>query len=225
MGSRLREISPGSEDIIVEEHDVISVLYDSLGLNLPGGEGAVAERIEKMESVLNKNVIGQDEAVSSIVSSIKRSQIGLRDKTRPISSSMFAGPTGVGKTALVKCFSRYYFGRTDSLIKLDMSEFMERHSVSKLIGSPPGYVGHQEAPTIIREIERNPNSVVLFDEVEKAHPDVYNIMLQVLDEGTLSDSKGESADFRNAIIFMTSNLGAKDLLARQASMRQERVRG
>merc|ERR1712048_384379 len=210
---------------IVQETDVLEVMYKSLGLEWHKGTNENNSKIEKMESVLNKNVLGQAEAVSSIVHAIKRSKIGLRDKNRPISSSMFAGPTGVGKTELVKCFSVYYFGRKDSVIKIDMSEFMERHSVSKLIGSPPGYVGHQETPVLIREISRNPNSTVLFDEVEKAHPDIYNILLQVLDEGTLTDSSGEAADFRNAVIFMTSNLGAKDLLARQASMRQERVRG
>merc|ERR1712048_875010 len=212
-----RKIAETAFSNIVQETDVLEVMYKSLGLEWHKGTDEDNSRIEKMESVLNKNVLGQAEAVSSIVQAIKRSQIGLRDINRPISSSMFAGPTGVGKTELVKCFSAYYFGRTDAVIKLDMSEFMERHSVSKLIGSPPGYVGHHETPLLIREIGRNPNSTVLFDEVEKAHPDVYNILLQVLDEGTLSDSSGEAADFRNAIIFMTSNLGAKDLLARQAS--------
>ena len=158
---------------------------------------------------MHKRVIGQDEAVSAVAKAIKRSRMGLKDPNKPIGSFLFLGPTGVGKTELSKALAENLFGSEDSLIRIDMSEYMESHSVAKLIGSPPGYVGYDEAGQLTEKVRRKPYSVILFDEIEKAHPDVMNMLLQVLDDGRLTDSQGRTVNFKNTVIIMTSNVGAK----------------
>ena len=166
----------------------------------------------KIEETLHKRVIGQDEAVSSIARAIRRGRVGLKDPDRPIGSFLFLGPTGVGKTELSKALADAMFGSEEALIRVDMSEFMEKHTVSKLIGSPPGYVGYDEGGQLSEKVRRNPYSVVLFDEVEKAHPDVFNVLLQVLDDGHITDSTGRVVDFKNTVIIMTSNAGAQNIV-------------
>jgi ATP-dependent Clp protease ATP-binding subunit ClpA len=165
------------------------------------------KKLAKAEEVLNKRVIGQDEAIKSVANAIRRSRAGINEEKKPIGSFMFVGPTGVGKTELAKALAEFMFNDENALVRLDMSEFMEKHSVAKIIGSPPGYVGHDEGGQLTDKIRRRPYSVVLFDEIEKAHPEVFNILLQILDDGRLTDSKGRVVNFKNAIIIMTSNLG------------------
>ena len=165
------------------------------------------KKLAKAEEVLNKRVIGQDEAIKSVANAIRRSRAGINEEKKPIGSFMFVGPTGVGKTELAKALAEFMFNDENALVRLDMSEFMEKHSVAKIIGSPPGYVGHDEGGQLTDKIRRRPYSVVLFDEIEKAHPEVFNILLQILDDGRLTDSKGRIVNFKNAIIIMTSNLG------------------
>lgn len=160
-----------------------------------------------MEAVLHKRVIGQDDAVRAVSKAIRRSRAGIADPRRPIGSFLFLGPTGVGKTELCKALAEALFGEEDALIRIDMSEYMEMHSVSKLIGSPPGYVGYEDGGQLTERVRRKPYSVILFDEVEKAHPDVFNIMLQILDDGRLTDSQGRTVNFRNTVIVLTSNAG------------------
>ena len=167
-----------------------------------------SERLINLESVLHKRVIGQSEAVSAVARSIRRARSGLKDPRRPIGSFLFLGPTGVGKTELAKTLAEAMFGEQDALVRIDMSEYMEKHSVSRLVGSPPGYVGFDEGGQLTEKIRQRPYAVILLDEIEKAHPDVFNILLQVLDDGHLTDSKGRKVDFRNTVIIMTSNLGA-----------------
>ena len=170
------------------------------------------ERLKKLESVLHKRVIGQEEAVSAVARAVKRGRVGLKDPKRPIGSFLFLGPTGVGKTELSKTLAEALFGNEDSMIRVDMSEYMEKHSVSKLIGAPPGYVGHEEGGQLSEQVRTHPYSVILFDEIEKAHPDVFNILLQVLDDGHITDSQGRKVDFANTVIIMTSNAGAKAIV-------------
>ena len=170
-------------------------------------------RLEKMEGLLHKRVVGQDEAVSAVVRAVKRGRVGLKDPKRPIGSFLFLGPTGVGKTELSKALAEALFGDEKSLIRVDMSEYMEKHSVSKMIGSPPGYVGYDEGGQLSEKVRRNPYAVVLFDEIEKAHPDVFNILLQILDDGHVTDAQGRKVDFKNTIIIMTSNAGAQAIVA------------
>ena len=162
-----------------------------------------------MEDTLHERIIGQHKAVVSVSKAIRRARVGLRNPDRPIASFIFAGPTGVGKTELTKALASYFFGAEDSMVRLDMSEFMERHTVAKLIGSPPGYVGYSEGGQLTEAVRRKPYTVVLFDEIEKAHPDVFNLLLQILEDGRLTDSKGRTIDFKNTLIIMTSNVGAK----------------
>ena len=171
-----------------------------------------ASRLQKLESVLHKRVIGQEEAVSAVSKAVRRGRVGLKDPKRPIGSFLFLGPTGVGKTEVSKALAEAVFGKEDAMIRVDMSEYMEKHSVSKLIGSPPGYVGHEDGGQLSEKVRRNPFSVVLFDEIEKAHPDVFNVLLQVLDEGHITDSQGRKVDFKNTIIIMTSNAGAQAII-------------
>ena len=167
------------------------------------------DRLKKLESVLHQRVIGQEEAVKAVARAVKRGRVGLKDPKRPIGSFLFLGPTGVGKTELSKALAEAMFGNEESMIRVDMSEYMEKHSVSKMIGSPPGYVGHEEGGQLSDQVRTHPYSVLLFDEIEKAHPDVFNILLQVLDDGHITDSKGRKIDFSNTVIIMTSNAGAK----------------
>ena len=166
------------------------------------------EKLINMESVLHRRVVGQDEAVKSISNTIRRSRSGLSDEGRPYGSFLFLGPTGVGKTELSKSLASFLFDSEEHLIRIDMSEFMEKHSVARLIGAPPGYVGYEEGGYLTEAVRRKPYSVILLDEIEKAHPDVFNILLQVLDEGRLTDGKGKTVDFKNTVIIMTSNLGS-----------------
>jgi ATP-dependent Clp protease ATP-binding subunit ClpC len=170
-----------------------------------------------MEEDLRQHIIGQDEAIEAISKAVRRARAGLKDPRRPIGSFIFLGPTGVGKTELTKALASFLFGSEDALIQLDMSEFMERHSVSRLVGAPPGYVGYEEAGQLTEALRRRPYSIVVFDEVEKAHPEAHNMLLQIMEEGHLSDARGHKVDFRNAIIVMTSNVGA-DMIKRQTSL-------
>ena len=169
-------------------------------------------RLRKLEQTLHKRVIGQEEAVTAVAKAIKRGRVGIKSPNRPIGSFLFLGPTGVGKTELAKALAEVLFGKEDAMVRIDMSEYMEKHSVSKMIGSPPGYVGHDEGGQLSEKVRRNPYAVVLFDEIEKAHPDVFNILLQVLDDGHITDSQGRKVDFRNTVIIMTSNAGAKAIV-------------
>ena len=171
-----------------------------------------AARLQKLEETLHKRVIGQEEAVSAVAKAVRRGRVGLKDPKRPIGSFLFLGPTGVGKTEVSKTLAEAVFGNEDAMIRVDMSEYMEKHSVSKMIGSPPGYVGHEDGGQLSEKVRRNPFSVVLFDEIEKAHPDVFNILLQVLDDGHITDSQGRKVDFKNTIIIMTSNAGAQSII-------------
>ena len=200
-------------NIVVGEDDIADVV--SLWTKIPVKKLAIeeSERLMKLESVLHERVIGQEEAVTAVAKAMRRGRVGLKDPKRPIGSFLFLGPTGVGKTELSKALADAMFGSDMSLIRVDMSEYMEKHSVSKLIGSPPGYVGYDEGGHLSEKVRRHPYSVILFDEIEKAHPDVFNILLQVLDDGHITDSTGRVVDFKNTVIIMTSNAGAQNIVA------------
>ena len=172
-----------------------------------------SERLRKLESILHERVVGQEEAVTAVAKAIRRGRVGLKDPKRPIGSFLFLGPTGVGKTELCKALAEAMFGTENALIRVDMSEYMEKHSVSKMIGSPPGYVGYEEGGQLSEKVRRNPYSVILFDEIEKAHPDVFNILLQVLDDGHITDAQGRKIDFKNTVLIMTSNVGAENIIS------------
>lgn len=196
---------------VTEDHiaDVVSEWAKVPVQKLQESEGT---RLQKLEQTLHKRVIGQDEAVTAVAKAVRRGRVGLKDPNRPIGSFLFLGPTGVGKTELSKALSEALFGKEDAMIRVDMSEYMEKHSVAKMIGSPPGYVGHDDGGQLSEQVRRHPYSVILFDEIEKAHPDVFNILLQVLDDGHITDSQGRKVDFRNTVIIMTSNAGAQAII-------------
>ena len=198
-------------DIAVEEADIADVVTQWTGIPVNRLLEEESERLLHLEELLQKRVIGQNEAVSAVARAIRRGRMGLKDPKRPIGSFIFAGPTGVGKTELCKSLAELLFGDANAMVRVDMSEYMEKHSVSKLIGSPPGYVGFEEGGQLTEKIRRKPYSVVLFDEIEKAHPDVFNILLQVLEDGVLTDSQGRKVDFKNTVLIMTSNVGASAL--------------
>src|SRR6056297_3087101 len=202
-----------SEDIVfnVEEDDVASVVAMMSGVPVNKISQNEGQKLLKMQEELGSQVIGQDEAIIKLTKAIKRTRAGLKDPARPIGSFIFLGPTGVGKTEMAKVLARYLFDKDEALIRIDMSEYMEKFSVSRLVGAPPGYVGYEEGGILTEKVRRKPYSVVLLDEIEKAHPDVFNILLQVLDDGILTDSLGRKVDFRNTIIIMTSNIGARDI--------------
>ena len=193
---------------MVLAEDVAEVLAMWTGIPVSQLTEEESARLINMEDELKEHIIGQEEAIVAISKAVRRARAGLKDPRRPVGSFIFLGPTGVGKTELTKALARFLFGTEDALIQLDMSEFMERHNVSRLVGSPPGYVGYEEAGQLTEAIRRRPYSIVVFDEIEKAHPETFNILLQIMEEGQLSDAKGQKVDFRNAIIIMTSNVGA-----------------
>jgi ATP-dependent Clp protease ATP-binding subunit ClpC len=209
---------------MVTETDVSDVISNWTGIPVTKITGSESERLLKMESTIHERIIGQKHAVVAVSKAIRRARVGLRNPNRPIASFIFAGPTGVGKTELTKALSDYMFSSEDSMIRLDMSEYMEKHTVAKLIGSPPGYVGYNEGGQLTEAVRSKPYSVVLLDEVEKAHPDVFNLLLQILDDGRLTDSKGRVIDFTNTLIIMTTNLGAK-IIERESGIKSKSEQG
>ncbi|PKD99675.1 ATP-dependent Clp protease ATP-binding subunit [Macrococcoides caseolyticum] len=201
----------GSNNTSVTEDDIANVVAQWTGIPIAKIAETESQKLLNLEEILHNRVIGQSDAVSSISKAVRRARAGLKDPKRPIGSFIFLGPTGVGKTELAKALAEAMFGEEDAMIRVDMSEFMEKHSVSRMVGSPPGYVGHDDGGQLTEKVRRKPYSVILFDEIEKAHPDVFNILLQVLDDGRLTDSKGRTVDFRNTVIIMTSNVGAQEI--------------
>ena len=199
--------------VTVQERDIADVVSSWTKIPLKQLEEKESERLMRLEATLHRRVVGQDEAVTAVAKAIRRGRVGLKDPKRPIGSFLFLGPTGVGKTELSKALAEAMFGSESNIIRMDMSEYMEKHSVSKLIGSPPGYVGYDEGGQLSEKVRRNPYSILLFDEIEKAHPDVFNILLQVLDDGHITDSQGRRVDFKNTVIIMTSNAGASSIVA------------
>lgn len=196
-------------EICVTEEDIAEIVGAWTGIPVNKLTKSESEKLMNMEETLHSRIIGQDEAVVAVSRAIRRARVGLKNPNRPIASFIFSGPTGVGKTELTKALASYFFGSVESMVRLDMSEYMERHTVSKLIGSPPGYVGYSEGGQLTEAVRRRPYSVVLFDEVEKAHPDVFNLLLQIFEDGRLTDSKGRTIDFKNTLLIMTSNIGSK----------------
>ena len=205
-----REIS--RKNLSVSEDDVADVVSGWTKIPVKKLAEGEAARLKKLEATLHKRVVGQEEAVTAVAKAVRRGRVGLKDPRRPIGSFLFLGPTGVGKTEISKALAEAVFGNEQAMIRVDMSEYMEKHSVSKMIGSPPGYVGHEDGGQLSEKVRRNPYSVILFDEIEKAHPDVFNILLQVLDDGHITDSQGRKVDFKNTIIIMTSNAGAQSIV-------------
>ncbi len=207
-----------SNALVITESDIADIIAEWTHIPVAKVAETEGERLKNLEAVLHERVIGQEKAVSAVSRAIRRGRAGLKDPKRPTGSFLFLGPTGVGKTELSKALAEAMFGSENAMIRVDMSEYMEKHSVSKFIGSPPGYVGYDEGGQLTEQIRRHPYSVILFDEIEKAHPDVFNIMLQILDDGILTDAQGRRIDFRNTVIIMTSNLGAKDILNTTSKM-------
>jgi ATP-dependent Clp protease ATP-binding subunit ClpB len=195
----------------VGEEEIAEVVSRATGIPVSKMLGSERDKLLQMESMLGEQVIGQEEAVKAVSDAIRRSRAGLSDPSRPNGSFLFLGPTGVGKTELTKALTKFLFDTEDAMIRIDMSEFMERHSVARLVGAPPGYVGYEEGGYLTEAVRRRPYSVILLDEIEKAHPDVFNILLQVLDDGRLTDGQGRTVDFRNCVIVMTSNLGSTEI--------------
>ena len=200
------------KNLSVTEDDVAEVVSGWTKIPVKKLAEGEAARLKKLEATLHKRVVGQEEAVTAVAKAVRRGRVGLKDPRRPIGSFLFLGPTGVGKTEISKALAEAVFGNEQAMIRVDMSEYMEKHSVSKMIGSPPGYVGHEDGGQLSEKVRRNPYSVILFDEIEKAHPDVFNILLQVLDDGHITDSQGRKVDFKNTIIIMTSNAGAQSIV-------------
>ena len=206
-GQRRRMVRPQ-----ITEQMIADIISQWTGIPVSMMTQSEATRLNNLEKILHKRIVGQDEAVSSIAKAVRRGRTGLKDPGRPVGSFLFLGPTGVGKTELSKALAEALFGTEEAMVRMDMSEYMEKYSVSRFIGSPPGYVGHEEGGQLVEQMRRHPYSVVLFDEIEKAHPDVFNILLQVLDDGQITDGQGRKADFSNAVIIMTSNAGARSIV-------------
>ena len=220
LGERIERLRTGwdrASSPVVSAEDIAEVVSMWTGVPLMQLAEEESQRLLKMEDELRQSIIGQDDAIVAISRAVRRARAGLKDPKRPIGSFMFLGPTGVGKTELTKALAKFMFGSEDAAVQLDMSEFMERHTASRLVGAPPGYIGYEEAGQLTEALRRRPYSIVVFDEVEKAHPEVHNMLLQIMEEGHLSDAKGRKVDFRNAIIVMTSNIGA-DVIRKQSSL-------
>ena len=201
------------KEVCVDENDVAAVIADWTKIPVQKLQEEETERLKKLESILHERVVGQEEAIEAVSKAVRRGRVGLKDPNRPIGSFLFLGPTGVGKTELSKALAEAVFGKENEIIRVDMSEYMEKHSVSKMIGSPPGYVGYEEGGQLSEKVRRHPYSVVLFDEIEKAHPDVFNILLQILEDGHVTDAQGRKVSFKNTIIIMTSNAGAQRIVS------------
>ncbi len=208
----IEEKERAEKQLVVGEEEIADIVSSWTNIPVTKLEEEESQRLQNLENILHERVIGQEEAVSSVARAIRRGRVGLKDPNRPTGSFLFLGPTGVGKTELSKALAEAMFGKEDAIIRVDMSEYMEKHSVSKLIGSPPGYVGYDEGGQLSEKVRRNPYSVILFDEIEKAHPDVFNILLQVLDDGHITDAQGRRVSFKNTVIIMTSNAGAQNIV-------------
>lgn len=207
----LREESEAESNLVVTADDIAELVSMWTGIPVSQVQEGETERLLHMEEALHRRIVGQDEAITTLAKAVRRARAGLKDPRRPIGSFIFLGPTGVGKTELAKALAEFLFGSEDALIQLDMSEFMERHTVARLVGAPPGYVGYEDAGQLTEAIRRRPYSIVVFDEIEKAHPEAFNMLLQIMEEGSLSDARGRRVDFRNTIIIMTSNIGAETI--------------
>ena len=210
---RAWESTHDSGEIVVTADNVAEIVSRWTGIPVQSMQEEESQRLLHLEEVLHKRVIGQDEAVKALAKAVRRGRVGLKDPNRPIGSFLFLGPTGVGKTELSKALAEALFGDENAMVRIDMSEYMEKHSVSRMVGSPPGYVGYEEGGQLSEKVRRNPYSVVLFDEIEKASPEVFNILLQVLDDGHITDGQGRKVDFKNTVIIMTSNAGARSIAA------------
>ncbi|MGI8911126.1 MAG: AAA family ATPase, partial [Rubrobacteraceae bacterium] len=197
----------------VSREDIARILEEWTGVPATNIVQEEAERLLNLEAVLHERVVGQEQAVGAVAESIRRARAGIKDPKRPVGSFIFLGPTGVGKTELARTLAEYMFGEEDAMIRIDMSEYQEKHTVSRLVGAPPGYVGYDEAGQLTERVRRRPYSVVLFDEIEKAHPDVFNTLLQVLDDGRLTDAQGRTVSFENTVVIMTSNVGSQHLVS------------
>lgn len=219
LGEKIEEIQNKArterekQKLCVTENDVAKVIAEWTKIPVQKLQEAETERLKHLEEILHKRVVGQNEAVEAVSKAVRRGRVGLKDPNRPIGSFLFLGPTGVGKTELSKALAEAVFGKDNEMIRVDMSEYMEKHSVSKMIGSPPGYVGYEDGGQLSEKIRRHPYSVVLFDEIEKAHSDVFNILLQILEDGHVTDAQGRKVSFKNTIIIMTSNAGAQQIIA------------
>jgi len=229
LEARLAEAQKGAENAMINEEvkdtDVASVVSRWTGIPVDKMMQGERDRLLKMEDHLRKRVIGQEEAVTAVANAVRRARAGLQRRNQPIGTFLFLGPTGVGKTELAKALAEFLFDDEGAMVRIDMSEYMEKHAVSRLIGAPPGYVGYEEGGALTEAVRRRPYQVVLFDEVEKAHPDVFNVLLQVLDDGRLTDGQGRTVDFRNTLIVLTSNLGSEYLASLPEGQAVDAVRG